>query len=574
MGNIRVLPEAVANKIAAGEVIERPASVVKELIENALDASATAIDVNIQHGGRSLVRVADNGSGMDREDAQLAFSRHATSKIITAQDLEEIRSFGFRGEALPSIAAVSRTRLVTRARGSPTGTEVVVEGGSLLGIQDHPCREGTVVEVRDLFFNTPARRKFLKADSTELGHMEELIGRLSLAAGSVGFTLKVGQAQILNLVAGQTLLARAAQILGQETAQGLLDIEAQEEGVRLWGLIGKPTLTRANRGGQNFFVNRRWVKAFPFSSALSAGYQGLLMEDRFPIAVLFLDLTGPSVDVNVHPTKEQVRLSNQAQVASLISRAVRERLREESRLSPVLESRLTGKGLPRLPVSEGLFEEPLSGPAPMVTAGAVLEEPLSIRDGLQITKVLGQIHGAFLIAETEEGFLVMDQHAAHERVLFEALVKNFEAAEPERQMLFLEEAIELPLRQVELFENLLPTLAKIGFVIDPFGERTFVIRAYPAALKDASPSQLIRTFLDEVEEGKVRTALGDYKQTLAALCACKKESVKAGQPMSPAAIQALMEQLAQCENPFNCPHGRPVFFTQSIRDLERQFKRT
>lgn len=577
MGNIRVLPESVANKIAAGEVIERPASVVKELIENALDAGATAIDVTIQHGGKGLIRVADNGCGMDAEDARLAFQSHATSKIATAQDLEEIRSFGFRGEALPSIAAVSRTRLITRARGSSVGVEAVVEGGSLLGVQEHPCREGTIVEVRDLFFNTPARRKFLKADSTELGHIQELVERLSLSALAVRFTLKVGEAETLHLPADQTLLGRSAAILGEEIAGNLLEIESQEGGIRLWGLIGKPTLTRANRSGQNFFVNHRWVRAFPFSYALGGGYRGLLMEDRFPLAVLFLDLTGTPVDVNVHPTKQEVRLSNESQVTSFIGRAVRERLKQETNLAPVLESRLKGETSPAksyLLKEEPAFAQIFSPSAPTVGTGATLQEPVALRDGLRITKVLGQIHGTFLIAETEEGFLVMDQHAAHERVMFEALLANFNSGQPQRQMLFLEEAIELSLRQVELFEKFLPTLTQIGFEIDLFGERTFVIRAYPAVLGDVSPSHLIKTFLEEAQEGKGRTTLEDHKETIAALCACKKESVKAGEVLTPAAIGALLQRLAQCENPLNCPHGRPVFFTQSIRDLERQFKRT
>ncbi len=572
MGLIRVLPETIANKIAAGEVIERPASIVKELVENALDAGARSVDISIQHGGKSLIRGSDDGCGMDRQDAKLAFQRHATSKIIALEDLEQIASFGFRGEALPSIAAVSRTRLITRPAKEAVGTEVGMEGGNLLGCQDHACRPGTIVEVRDLFFNTPARRKFLKSDSTELGHIQELVTRLALPALQVQFTLKSDGKTVLDLPPVDRLLPRAAAVLGEETGQWLLELEAEAEGIRLSGLVGKPSQTKANRSGQSFFVNRRWVKSLPVSYALQAGYHGLIMHGRYPVAVLFLELDLKRVDVNVHPTKQEVKISDEQQVTGLVQRAVKKLLGSGEDLAPRLKP---GK-LPAMEQKPYLLktspgEGPVRQPAQIPTA--VFDRPLPLKDTLRVTKVLGQIHNTFIVAETEEGLMVLDQHAAHERVMFEALLKNLQSGQAERQTLLLEEVLELHPKQRELFTQSLPMLSRVGFDIDEFGEKSFVIRSVPAVFGEINPVPLLRTFLEEREDGKSRTALDDQKEAIAALCACKRQSVKARDPLEPLAIRKLLERLAQCENPFTCPHGRPVFFTQKFSDLERQFKR-
>ena len=583
MGIIRVLPERIANKIAAGEVIERPASIVKELIENALDAGAKEIDVTLQHGGKGLIRVSDDGCGMDREDARLAFQRHATSKILMEEDLEEIGSFGFRGEALPSIAAVSKTRLITRPADSPVGAEVVIEGGVVRAVQDHPCRKGTIVEVRDLFFNTPARRKFLKSDSTEMGHVLEVVSRLALAAPEVRFMLKVGEKTLLDLVPVKRLVDRAATVLGEQPAQDFLELDALQEGIRLSGLVGKPALNKANRTGINLFINHRWVKSLPLSYALQAGYQGLLMHGRYPVAVLFLDLDLARVDVNVHPTKQEVRISKEGEVTDFIQRSVKERLTSAGDRAPKLQlppglATATEK-IYHLENSTGSTVKDaawagFSAPAIRSAEGEpTFDEPIALKDSLRVTKILGALHNTFIVAETEEGFMLVDQHAAHERIVFEALLKNLRSGTAERQTLLLDEVLELHPKQVELFKRSLPLLTKVGFEMDPFGERSFVIRAYPAVFGEANPLQLVRTFLEELEEGKLRTALDDQQEAVAALCACKKQSVKARDPMTPQAMRALLERLAACENPFNCPHGRPAFFAQTFSELEKQFKR-
>ncbi|MDO8729754.1 MAG: DNA mismatch repair endonuclease MutL [Candidatus Omnitrophota bacterium] len=584
MGRIRVLPEQLANKIAAGEVIERPASIVKELVENSLDAGARSIEIEIDHGGKAFIRVSDDGAGMDASDAKLAFQRHATSKITAAEDLEGIGSYGFRGEALPSIAAVSRARLITRREKDPAGTEVVVEGGSLKGVQEHACRPGTIVEVRDLFFNTPARRKFLKADSTEFGAIQDVVCRMALCAPQTRFVLKSSDKTLLDLPAGVPLSRRAQAVFGPESSGQLLDLDWQGDGIGFRGLLGKPSLTRGNRSQIHLFVNRRWVKSLPLSYALQAGYQGMLMEGRCPVAVLFLEVDLKRVDVNVHPTKQEVRISNEPEITSALQRAVRERLSQEPDLAPSLKTGIhqpavktyaihsdSSVAQPWGAVLEGARSAGLLASAP---PSAALQQPIALKGKLKITRLLGQIHRTYLVAETEEGFAIIDQHAAHERVVFEALLASLRSGQAEKQMLFLEELLEVHPRQRELFKQSLPLLTKVGFDIEGFGEGTSVVRAYPAVFGEVDPLQVLRTFLEQLEEGKVRTVLEESQEALAALCACKKQSVKANDAMEPAAARKLLERLAHCENPFNCPHGRPVLFTQTLSQLEKQFKRT
>ena len=586
MGTIRVLPELIANKIAAGEVIERPASIVKELIENSLDAGGSALTLEIQHGGRALIRVSDDGCGMDRVDARTAFQRHATSKIACLEDLEGIGSYGFRGEALPSIAAVSRCRLFTRTPSGEVGTEVVMEGGALKGIQDHACRPGTIVEVRDLFFNTPARRKFLKAESTEIGHILDVVTHAALSAPRVRFTLSSEGKKLLDLLPTDRLAARLETLLGADSAGGFLEFEQEKNGVRLRGLLGKPSLNRSNRHHLQIFINRRWVKSLPLSYALQAGYQGYLMEGRYPVAVLFVELDLKRVDVNVHPAKQEVRISNEPEVTALIQQVVRECLRQSGELAPRLQlaaastaparSYRLNPSAPPAPGGGGaeswsVFDQPaiMTQTVPADAPG----EPIALKGKIRITRLLGQLHQTFIVAQTEDGFVVVDQHAAHERIVYEQLLRNLQSDQPERQMMLLEELLELHPRQQEILRKALPLLEKVGFELELFGEGSWVIRSTPAALGEMNPVQMVHSFLDQVEEGKIRTALEEAREAVAALCACKKHSVKASDPLEPRAMRVLLERLAHCENPFHCPHGRPVFFTQTLSQLEKQFKR-
>lgn len=597
MGVIQVLSEQLANKIAAGEVIERPSSIVKELMENALDAGAVSIEVEVNHGGRSLIRVADNGCGMSPEDAELAFKRHATSKIKSDKDLEAILSFGFRGEALPSIAAVSRMSLVTRTAAAKNGVSVVVEGGHLLGVKESPCSPGTVVEVRDLFFNTPARRKFLRTDSTELGHVIDTVSHFALANPSLRLVLKSSGKTVYDLLPVPDAKARAEAVLGLETARHLVPFEESVPGIKISGLAGKPFIAKSNRTGQTFFINRRWVKAAGFSHALHAGYHGLLMHGQFPVAVVFMTLDPDRVDVNVHPTKQEVRISNEAEIKSLLKRAVTQALQKTGDLTPGLkpfrEERLSGPASfspasepganpyasfyakPSAPAMEFSVSAPSevsreiyrSEPMPEALLPVFQDKPFGI------TKILGQIHHTFIVAETEEGLLLVDQHAAHERVMFEVLLKNFETGQAAKQALLMDEVLELHPRQVEILKNALPVLTKIGFEIEEFGEKAFVVRSFPAILGQENPLGFLQTFVEEREDGSMDTKLEQHQETIAALMACKRRSVKAHDPLTMIQMQALMERLALCENPFSCPHGRPAFFKKTFGELERQFKR-
>ncbi len=593
MGVIKVLSEAIANKIAAGEVIERPASIVKELIENALDAGATSVEISIQHGGKSFIRVADNGSGMKADDAKLAFQRHATSKISAAEDLDHIRSFGFRGEALPSIAAVSRTKLLTRAKGDTAGTGVVIEGGHMVSVQPKACREGTIIEVRDLFFNTPARRKFVKTDPTEMGHVMETVSHFALAMPQVAFSLKSSEKTMLDLLPVQNALDRGSAVFGKDESAGLLEIEGEGTGIRISGFIGKPAIARANRTGQVIFVNQRWVKALSLSYAIQDGYHGLLMHGQFPVACLFIEVDPARVDVNVHPTKQEVRISNESEIKSLIRRTVTERLQKEGDLAPDFKFKPSTapfqsaassfqtnvqrasylEFLEKVAVTTEPFKAKEAPAEYEVSKNESLLQPISLKDKLHITKILGQIHHTFIVAETEEGMIIVDQHAAHERVMFEVLLQEFESGHPKRQGLLMDEILEIHPKQQEIFKSAMPFLEKLGFDIEPFGENAYVIRAYPAILEGESPVATLKYFLEEKEDGKLETNLDSLQEEVAALIACKRKSVKAHDVLAAAALQSLLERLAACQNPFNCPHGRPTFFKQTFLDLEKQFKR-
>ncbi|MBI3313461.1 MAG: DNA mismatch repair endonuclease MutL [Candidatus Omnitrophica bacterium] len=590
MGIIKILSEKVANKIAAGEVVERPASIVKELVENSLDAGATSIEIDIRHGGKSLVRVSDNGSGMASDDAELAFERHATSKISSADDLMHVESFGFRGEALPSIAAVSRTCLVTRKKGASTAIEIAIEGGAKTKAKESPASVGTTVEVRDLFFNTPARRKFIKADSTELGHIMDVVSRMALCRRDVRFVLKDGGKTIFDFLAGETLLTRALKVFGEDIKKkDLIEIDEKENGVHLQGLLGKPHVARATRADQIFFINHRWVRSSTISFALQAGFHGLLMHGQYPAAILFLEVDPARVDVNVHPTKQEVRISSEAQIKTFIKESIRARILKEGDLAPELKS--STFSAPSLAKPSFRNEEVKNiyrqSDFPLQKNLAVAEPPARIQRAeeteqwqapirvkkLSISKILGQIHHTFIVAETEEGLVIVDQHAAHERVMFEALLKGLKSKKPDRQNLLMEEILEVHPKRRQTLIRALPMLEKIGFEIEEFGEKDFVIRAYPAIFKNESPAAILKCFLEEKEEGHIRSSVEGQAEEVAALIACKRRSVKAYDVMTSHDMRALLESLGECENPFNCPHGRPAFFKQSFSDLERQFKR-
>ncbi len=608
MNKIHILSERIANKNAAGEVVERPASIVKELLENSLDAGATSIEVTVHHGGKSLIRISDNGSGMSAADAELAFKRHATSKIKSDEDLTKIESFGFRGEALPSIAAVSRMTLVTRPADSETGTEIWMVGGSLAKASEAVATKGTTVEVRDLFFNTPARRKFLKQDSTEFGHIYEVMVAAALAKPQIHFIFKNQEKTIWDLSAGQDLRERIKAVLGADWGEMLVPIEAEIPHVRVSGFVTKPEFARGNRLAQYIFVNQRWVKSFAVSYGMEAGYHGFLMHGRYPAAVLFVDVHPEYVDVNVHPTKQQVRLSGEASIKSMIQQAVASALQKVPDLRPTLadpkprtadisfpiigskaEIRFENETVPQsrenspLHETQGEREVSVVPKNPWEVLLAQNVQPTSKVGESQpvwsserrpvITKVLGQIHGTFILAETDEGYVVIDQHAAHEKIQYEGLRVSLEKAQPVSQRLLIEEMVDLNPRHFAVYEENAEFLKKIGFDIELFGERTLVVRAIPDAFRNEQAKQVLIAYFEQKETGEPGVRLEHYQADLAAMLACKTRSVKAHDSLTIEEMRKLTDDLMRCDQPFHCPHGRPSMLKYSFAELERQFKR-
>jgi DNA mismatch repair protein MutL len=603
MNHIKILSEDLANKIAAGEVVERPSSIVKELIENALDAGATSLEVEVKNGGRSLIRIVDNGCGIPKDELELAFTRHGTSKISSVEDLHAIGSFGFRGEALPSIASIARVSMTTRVPKASVGASIQIEGGKLMGVKECPSAPGTIVEIKDLFFNTPARRKFLRTDTTELGHITDVVSNFALSHPEVRLIYKSNDKTMLDLPVANSLIDRAEAVLGSDIAPHLVEIKGEENGLKIHGVIGKPHAARSNRTGQTFYINRRWIKSISMSYGLQAGYHGLLMHGQYPVAVIFFDVDLASVDVNVHPTKQEVRLSRESEIKSLLKRTIAEALGQTRDLSPDLKPFAPKASLAsqaykmpeyrdqpkRDPISlyaqeiearrgdsksDTEVSEPEAKPYHVpVSEGVEFSDAVMIRDDLQITKILGQIHNTFIIAETTEGFVIIDQHAAHERIMYEQIMAEMKNGIPTRQSLLMDEILELHDRQLEFMEQSLPLLEKIGFEVEPFGDASYVVRAYPAALKIDNPVLYLKSYIEEVEAGKARTTLDNGVEDVAALIACKSRSVKAHDALGPVQLKALVERLGRCENPFACPHGRPTFFKRSFGELEREFKR-
>jgi len=591
LNKIHILSERVANKIAAGEVVERPASIVKELLENSIDAGATSIEVTVHHGGKSLIRISDNGSGMSPQDAELAFKRHATSKIKSDEDLTKIESFGFRGEALPSISAVSRMTLVTKPADAETGTEIWMVGGALAKASEAAAPTGTTVEVRDLFFNTPARRKFLKQDSTEYGHIHEVLAAAALAKPQIRFVFKNQEKTIWDLPAGQDPRERIKMVLGNDWGDMLVPVEAQISHVRVSGFVTKPEFARGNRLTQYIFVNQRWVKSFAISYGVEAGYHGFLMHGRHPAFVLFVDVHPEYVDVNVHPTKQQVRLSGEASIKSMIQHAVAESLQKVPDLRPSLtDYRQQTLASERAP-SDGKVSATNAPPSDGVRLTKNPWEVLlaqNIQPALQvheqepvwnpdrrpvITKVFGQVHGTFILAETEEGYVVIDQHAAHEKIQYESLRLSLEKARPVSQRMLIEEMVDLTPRHFAVYEENSDFLKKIGFEIEPFGERTLVVRAVPHAFVHEPVKQVLTSYFEQKETGEANVKLENYRADLAAMLACKTRSVKAHDALTIEEMRKLAQDLMQCDQPFHCPHGRPSMLKYSFAELERQFKR-
>lgn len=559
MSRIKKLPEHVVNLIAAGEVVERPTSVLKELLENAADAGAGRVTVDLEDAGRRLVRVVDDGIGMTPEEVELALERHATSKIAVEADLREIRSLGFRGEALPAICAVSRFSLVSRARGSDQGTLVRGEGGQIRQRLPVECAEGTTVEVADLFFNTPARLKFLKSPQAELAAALRVATQLALAQPALHLRVSHNQRPVLTAPKVASLRDRVGALLGYELAGRLLEVKRAERGVTVAGLVSLPALARGHRDDMVIVVNSRPVRDTQLLQTLLEAYRPLLARDQFPIAVLTLELPPGEVDVNVHPSKAWVRFRQPRLVQELVFAAVQAALRTPEVVS---SPRL---GAPTVPLAEARTEPPGDQP------GLFKEEPAPYAPVL-FGSVVGQLQDTFIVAANEEEVFFVDQHVAHERVLFERLKADLAAGPLPSQELLFPLTLEMGPSSAALLAEWQPTLAALGFDLQGFGGATLLLRAVPALLKGEEPRQLLEALVDEVGASRRESAPPLVDRALA-FVACRA-ALKAGTPLEREEMSRLLQDLSLTETPFFCPHGRPIVSRLSLREIRRELKRT
>jgi DNA mismatch repair protein MutL len=576
MTKIRLLPEDVSQKIAAGEVIERPFSVVKELVENALDADAAEIQVFLEEGGKSLIRVIDNGFGMPPEDAKICFLRHSTSKITSEADLEHISSLGFRGEALPSISAVSRVRLKTAASGAVKGTEIRREGERELTVSDTAFPTGTSIEVRDLFFNLPARRKFLRSERSELTRTTKTLTEIALTHPGVRFSLTHNTREIFNLPAVKTHRERIFQLFGKKTTDTLIDLDHSEGGRRIFGHVSRPPGGRGDRAHQYVFINRRPVRDRTVQAALSQAFRGFLEKGRFPECWLFLTLPYNEVDVNVHPAKSEVRFDDSSAVFRLVKRGLEKAILEaqglkDINLAGIQETEATywirdKKKPPSTPPRAQLGEDPCSPEEKSSFARDLFDEREEGKNSARV--VLGQYKSAYIIAGDPEGLLIIDQHNAHERVLFEEYRKIKGAESWPRKMGLMPLVFELSPSQLVVFEAQQELLEGAGFTAESMGARSVALKEYPDIFKESEARDVFFSLLEELCGDKIE----DRRRLILATMACRS-AVKYGEALSRERMEYLVEKLFQTDNPSLCPHGRPIIIRISKMEIEKGLKR-
>ena len=570
MGKIKLLSPEIVSKIAAGEVVERPSSVVKELVENALDAGSTEVKVEVQAGGRKLIRLTDDGEGMTPEDALLAWQRYSTSKIENEQDLFAIRTFGFRGEALSAIAAVSKMKVVTRKDGELAGVELKVEGGVLKGTEAVGCPLGTSVEVRDLFFNIPARLKFMKTQGTELGHISDLIARIALANDRIRFQLFHDGNLLANYPVREDPSSRLAEALGKEAGEKMQFFRNRDGGIEVSGYAGDPGLNRANARGIYLFVNRRPVRDRLLTHAVLEAYRNLIPHDRYPVTILFVELSPDAVDVNVHPSKWEIRFSDSEGVHRSVIRGMREVL---GRVPWLAEGRSPIKAK-EAREAWGVYRGSEAEPAFSLKPNEIFDwsRPSGDREAPGRSTFLGQVGKTYLLFEAPDGLNLIDQHAAHERILFEKLGEEFSQGSIPRQPLLFPESIELPVDDAQATEEHLPELERLGFAVEPSGERTFWVKSVPEILAIRGPIDTLKEIIGEIASWRKHAGLERPFDPLLRMMACRG-AVQASQALGREEATALMADLQGCTSPSHCPHGRPTLLKITISDLEKMFGR-
>jgi DNA mismatch repair protein MutL len=683
MSKIRVLPDSLANKIAAGEVVERPASIVKELLENSIDAGAKRIEVTIESGGRRLIRVSDDGEGMSRDDAILAFERHATSKIKAAEDLEAILTLGFRGEALASIASVTKVRLRTQTVNDLVGTEVEISGGRMLNVHDIAFSQGTEFEIRDLFFNVPARRKFLKSEATENFHIASLVTHYALANAHLAFTLTNNNRESLRVTPVEGLRERAYQLFGADFIGDLIEVQGETGELRVRGFVSSPSATRTTRESQYFFINGRYVRDKLLGKALGEAYRAMMPSGTYPSAMIFVELPPQEVDVNVHPAKTEVRFVRPTVVQDLLRDCVRSAIGSaKAAATPYISRQSESKDfIGRIPAAESAeladAPEPIRPPLPsreelrdafrLQSVRPIAPAPVQQKINLSFTapekatdvadtadetpfvtefveqtataaevspadlsaeisgkppeesaaklnanisvavrysnrlgclgakggdyassnlkpaqnlslnpdeiNPLGQLHNSFIIAADRAGLLVIDQHVAHERILFEQHWRALSRKRIDVQRLLLPETMDLTPAQAAAFDQLLPELEENGFELGRLSGRTVAIKSVPAVLQSGIAQSLLTELLDAIEQERRGLTMDELRAEIAASLACRA-AIKINMSLAPEKMRWLIDELLKADNPATCPHGRPIILRMTSRDIEKGFQRT
>lgn len=609
MGKIKKLDEYLSNKIAAGEVVERPASIVKELVENSIDANSTQIHIQVEGGGLQKIRIVDNGDGIESEDCRLAFERHATSKISTARDLFRIHTLGFRGEALPSIASVSHLELRT-CTGVGAGTSIAIEGGRVVDEGSAPSRKGTEITVTNLFYNTPARLKYVKTIHTELGNITDFVYRLALAYPSVAFHLDHNDKKVFSSNGNGDLKQVIAAIYGFNIAKQMIYFENSSLDFKIFGYIAKPEVTRASRQYISTFINYRFIKNFPLSKAIQAGYHTLLPIGRYPVVVLHIEMDPTLVDVNVHPAKLEVRLSKEVELNNLVSETIKATFKQ-MRLIPEVkkpvfdkmkseqvefqlehstseerseEAGNEGSRQKETTVREALGTSLENASAPETSepiheatsiyekqAAETVKNTYPVEDRVPVLYPIGQMHGTYIIAQNDTGLYILDQHAAQERIKYEYFRDKVAEDKKQLQDLLVPITFEFTVSEVGRITTNEMALQELGIFMEPFGIQSFIVRSHPTWFPKGLEEEIIKDIVEELMNGK-KVTLAKLREDAAILMACKA-SIKANRYLRHDEIFTLLETLRKCEDPFTCPHGRPIFIQFTTYEMEKMFKR-
>jgi DNA mismatch repair protein MutL len=572
---IQILSDEMASRIAAGEVVERPASVVKELVENSLDAGATEISVWVERSGTSLIRVSDNGEGMGPEDLALAVERHSTSKLRSEEDLFRIATLGFRGEALPSIGSVAKLEIVSRPASAPTGQRLRMDGGRKEAVRASAAAVGTTVEIKDIFFNTPARRKFLKSPATELSHICDVVNRMALVFPAIHFRLQHDGRNIADYVSVRDAKDRLRQVLGVDMAKNLVPFSWIHGELGISGYLSSAPVSYPNARYLFTFVNRRYVRDKVLTHAVMQGYDTLLMKGQYPAVVLFLEIPYGEVDVNVHPAKFEVRFRRQNEIHDAVTQAIRAALKDHAKEPSARPAPAEHRG----------FFQVLESPLPYTGSSAANVPPLPERKLFSAGQaaaapngffssmtVLGQILGCYLVCVSANGLSLIDQHAAHERVAFEKLRRQLSGGAVATQSLLIPQTVELSAGELLLLERKLPALERFGFMLEPFGPNCFAITAAPALLPEGDYVQTVRQMIAELAEVDESEKMREHLEERLATIACHSV-IRANRKLEPDEMRALLADLDQTDHATQCPHGRPVLIEFSRDDLDRLFKR-